>query len=119
MSIVKLVTLEGETVEVEQETIMKSKLVKGIIEDSGIEDDIPLPQIKKTILDKVIVFLVYIKTTPPPELEKPLKSTDMVVNAGEWFANFVDVQEEELYDMILAANFMDIKPLLELCCAKL
>ncbi len=35
----------------------------------------------------------------------------------EWYANFVKVDQEQLFDIILAANYMDIKPLLDLTCA--
>ena len=37
----------------------------------------------------------------------------------QWYADFVDnVDQEVLFDSILAANYMDIKPLLDLTCAK-
>jgi len=35
-----------------------------------------------------------------------------------WDANFVDLEQETLFELILAANYMDIKPLLDLTCAK-
>ena len=51
---VKLTTMDGETVEVEKEIACKSILVRGIVDDSGLEEEIPLPAIKKAILDKII-----------------------------------------------------------------
>jgi S-phase kinase-associated protein 1 len=46
-------------------------------------------------------------------------STNMGNVVQEWFANFVgnDLDQEVLFDLILAANYMDIKPLLDLTCA--
>ena len=35
----------------------------------------------------------------------------------EWYANFVAVDQDVLFELILAANYMDIKPLLDLTCA--
>ncbi len=35
----------------------------------------------------------------------------------EWYANFVSVDKGTLFELILAANYMDINPLLHLSCA--
>ena len=35
----------------------------------------------------------------------------------EWYVTFAAVDQETLFELILAANYMDIKPLLDLTCA--
>ncbi len=37
----------------------------------------------------------------------------------EWYATFIAVEQEQLFEIVLAANYMDIKPLLDLSCAKI
>jgi S-phase kinase-associated protein 1 len=34
-----------------------------------------------------------------------------------WYAAFIEVEQEILFEIILAANYLDIKSLLELSCA--
>ena len=51
---VKLLCSDGDEVEVAVEIAEKSVLIKGLIDDSGIEEQIPLPNVKRPILEKVI-----------------------------------------------------------------
>ena len=50
-------------------------------------------------------------------ISQPLKSANMAEVVQEWYSNFVAVEQETLFELILAANYMDIKPLLDLTCA--
>jgi len=115
---VKLVTCEGEVVEVDVDVASKSVLIKGMIDDSGVDEEIPLPNVKKSILQKIIEFCKYIKDNSPPEIEKPLRSNNLADVTSLWYAEFVNLDQEVLFELILAANYLDIKPLLELSCAK-
>lgn len=53
------------------------------------------------------------KVTP---ITTPLKSNLIEEIVQEWYANFVDVDQTLLFELVAAANFMDIKALLDLTC---
>ena len=110
--------MDGETVEVPKEIAFKSILVKGIVDDGGADDEIPLASVKKATLDRIIKYCEYIHTNAPPEIDKPLRSNNLADVVNQFYADFVDLDQEVLFELILAANFMDIKSLLELACAK-
>ena len=109
---------DGEVLEVAVETAKQSVLIIGLIEDGGTDDDIPIAQVNKPIMEKVIAFCEHMRDHPPPEIEKPLSSTDLSQVVDAWHADFVNVDQEMLFEVVMAANYLDIKPLLELSCAK-
>ena len=78
---------DGETMEVDKEIAMKSEVIKGIIGDFGFEVvvPIPIPNIKKPILKKVIDYCTHIHQNPPPEIKKPL-------DGGSNFNDVVSIQ---------------------------
>ena len=104
--------------EYDQETVVLSVLIKSMIDDSGTEEDIPLPNVTKSILEKVMEFCQHVKEHPIADIEKPLKTDNLRDIVADWYAEFVEVDQEILFEIILAANYLDIKPLLELSCAK-
>ena len=128
---VELLSQEGEKFKVPKAVAVQSELVKTMIDDNDEDDDededddaadsqeIPLPNVKASVLTKVIEFCKYHATNGPmAEIEKPLKSAQMTDVVGEWDAEFVSIDQEMLFELILAANYMDIKSLLDLTCAK-
>ena len=114
---VKLVCSDGETILVDRDIAERSVLIKGIM-DENEEEEIPLPNVKRAILEKVIVFCTHMKDHQPPEIDKPLVSTDMAAVVDPWHADFINLDQEVLFELIMASNYLDIKPLLELACAK-
>jgi len=114
----KLSSSTGEVFEVEPEVGCMSQLIKNMVEDSGTDETIPLPNVKSNILKKVIEYCRHHKDNPPEEIVKPLKSANLSEVVSEWDDTFVNVEQDTLFELILAANYLDIKPLLDLTCAK-
>lgn len=70
------------------------------------------------ILQKVIEWCTHHRSDAAPPAEedataaRPRGSEDI----SEWDEDFVKVDQATLFEMILAANYLDIKPLLDLTC---
>jgi len=85
-------------------------------------EEIPVPGATGAILALVVNYMKEHKGVEPPIVEKPLRSKVMKdVCPHKADADYIDKIAEtrqQLYDLILVANFMDIKSLLHLGCAK-
>ena len=95
---VALVSQEGDSFNVSMAVARMSELVKTMIDDDQDDADetqeIPLPNVKATVLSKVIEFCTHHHANPMAEIEKPLKSANMHEVVVEWDANFVDIVRE-------------------------
>jgi hypothetical protein len=71
---VTLVSMEGKSYEVSRNVALMSELVKSMIDDDDDNDDegevIPLPNIKSTVLSKVIEFCRHHENNPMKKIEK-------------------------------------------------
>jgi len=115
---ITLVSQEGEKFVVPRRVAQMSELVKVLTEDAGTDEEVPLMDVKTPVLAKVLEFCKHHVENKLPEIEKPLRSANLGDIVPEWDAKFVEVEQEMLFELILAANYMDIKSLLDLTCAK-
>jgi S-phase kinase-associated protein 1 len=114
---ITLVTKENERVVINKEIACGSNLIKEMLsEDSSSDIEIPLPAVTKASLLKAIEFLEYHHNKPMAEIEKPLKSTNLKeVIADEWDLNYINIENKyDLFQLIMTANYLDIKDLLHL-----
>jgi S-phase kinase-associated protein 1 len=115
--IVKLESSDKKEFSVPVEVAQMSLTIKNMLEDLGdaSESPIPLPNVNGKILEKVIEYCKYHYEHPTPQSEekKDEKRTDDII---PWDRDFCQVDQATLFELILAANFLDIKPLLDLTC---
>lgn len=103
-----------------------SVLLRDVLADDDDDGDaaVPLPNVKGSTLKKVMEFCQRHVQDPMPTITRPITSTDMrvVLQSSPWDAEFVESvadNHETLFDLILAANYLNIPSLLDLTCAKL
>ena len=113
MPFIKLQSSDGEVFSVDVEIAKQSVTIKTMLEDLGMEDGdevVPLPNINAAILKKVIQWSTYHKDDPPqPEAE----STNDIIS---WDSDFLKVDQGTIFELTLAANYLDIKGLLDVTC---
>jgi len=60
----------------------------------------------------------YYFSNPFEEIQKPLKSSNLKDFLSDWYISFLDIDNDTLFELISVSNYLDIKPLLDLTCAK-
>jgi len=116
---IKLQSSDGEIFEVDVQIARCSLTIKTMLEDLGMEEGeeevIPLPNVNSAILRKVILWATHHKDDAPPseDDESKEKRTDDI---SSWDADFLKVDQGTLFELILAANYLDIKGLLDVTC---
>ncbi|RHZ57031.1 hypothetical protein Glove_395g44 [Diversispora epigaea] len=112
---VKLTSSEGTEFQVDRNVAERSVLLKNMLDDVGESDcAIPLPNVTGPILTKVIEYCTHHKDDPPVSHEDEFKKGSEDID--DWDAEFCKVDQGTLFELILSANYLDIKPLLDLTC---
>ncbi|KAI4368173.1 hypothetical protein MLD38_016760 [Melastoma candidum] len=91
--------------EVEEEAALLSQTIKDGMEDYWVEGGLPLPTINSQILSLVIDYC-----------KKHTAASASSEDLDSWDADFVKVEQNTLFDIILAANYLNIRGLLDLAC---
>ena len=115
---ITLVSSDGEKMQIAAKAAQRSQLVKGIIEDYPDDAEVPLNNVKSNILKKIKEYLEHYADSEPKEIERPLASQNYQECVDSWDFEFINVDLDMVFEIILAANYMDIKSLLELASSK-
>jgi len=113
-----LISEDLQNFSISKKAVMISEFIKTTIDGDPCAKEVNVPGVTADILAKIVEYMKFHFNNPAKPIEKPLKSKEMKDIACEWDANFVDMDQEVLFPVILATNKMDISPLLELTCAK-
>ena len=114
-----LLSKDHQSFSLSKEAAASSDLLKTMMEGDVDASEVQLFHIESSIVRRVIDYLEYHRTVPPRAIEKPIVSTQMVELVDHWDAAYIDVEQEVLFALLLAANYLHVKSLIALCCAKL
>ncbi|CAJ0768873.1 12277_t:CDS:2, partial [Entrophospora sp. SA101] len=94
----------------------RSVLLKNMIEDIGDTDQvIPLPNVKETVLRKVLEWCEY-HAKDSHLFDDHDDAHKKLIEIDDWDQKYLDLEHDMLFEIILAANYLDIKPLLDISC---
>merc|ERR1712070_133223 len=115
---VKLVSSDNVEIVTERKIAERSMLIKNMIEDLGAsgEEPIPIMNVSENVLKKVLEWCSQHKNDPAPTQDDDADSRKKTTDIEEWDQKFMQVDQEMLFEIILAANYMDIKALLDVGC---
>ena len=109
----------GNIYNISKKAAMRSKILKGMIDDFPDDQIFPMKSIKGNILEKIKDYLMHYENVEPEKIEIPLKSNNFSECVNNWDFNFLGNDIDIIFDLLEAANYMDIKPLHELVSAYL
>ena len=118
--LVKLKSEDSVIVELSRKAAMRSELIKTTMENYPDFDVLDVKKVNGDSLSKIKEYLEHYESIEPKEIKKPLAENfkDCV---DEWDYGFIGNEEniETLMNLIKAASFMNIEPLINLLSAKI
>ncbi|EOA18007.1 hypothetical protein CARUB_v10006442mg [Capsella rubella] len=106
--IIELKSNDGETFKVEEKVAIQSQTIAHMVEDDCANSEIPLPNVTGKILSLVIE---YCKKHNVDEAN-PISAEEL----KKWDEKFLEIDQPTLFELILGANYLNIKSLLDLTC---
>ena len=103
-----------------KDSVKLSGLLSNII-DTDTKSTIHIKQVPSSVLHAVCQYLGHHKNVKPLPIPCPVPSTNIIdFVPDKWNAHWIDkYSKKEIFEIILAANYMDIMSLLHLGCAKM
>ncbi|PSN71569.1 S-phase kinase-associated protein-like protein 1 [Corynespora cassiicola Philippines] len=115
---VVLTTSDNFDLKVDREVAERSILIKNLLEDLGGDNQeaIPIPNVNEAVMKKVLEWCEHHRKDPPASQDDDSDSRKKSTDIDEWDQKFMQVDQEMLFEIILAANYLDIKALLDVGC---
>lgn len=127
---ITLISKNNVAVEVDRKASLLSKLIKTSLESDVEAKEVPIPAVDENTLKLIVTYMEHHKDNESDAPEAPLKSKkNENIHKDEFdlkfFGKYITKEDDkerkiknrELYDLILAANYMDMNKMLHKGCA--
>jgi len=109
-----------------------SELIKDVIQDDEewmdandedweieklIKHSIPI-FVSMSIIEKIVEFYKHYVENPFSPIEKPIKTNDFSSIVGTWYSEFIDIDKDDLFKMIIDVNYLNCPILLDFLISK-
>jgi len=116
-----LLSSDGVTIDLDRAVAERSMLIKNLLDDLGSDSisstsPIPIQNVNEAVLRKVIEWCEHHRNDPLQSQDDESDARKKTTEIEEWDQKFMQVDQEMLFEIILAANYLDIKPLLDVGC---
>lgn len=120
---VEIISKDGKAFTVLAKVASMSTTLRDLMADVKEGEPIPLPEVEGKELERVVHFCQHhvddtAPVIPPIDMDaKRVELLDKPVVIPEWDKEFCEkMDQDSIMNLILAANYLDVRPLLDLCC---
>lgn len=104
-------------IDVTLKCIRQSEMISVMFEDED-DTEIPLPNLKYDVLAKIVEYMRNHEEVKTNTIPKPLNTDTLENIVSDWDYSYITGMENTmLFEVMEGANYLDIGPLLEMCCA--
>jgi len=118
--IVILRSRDGKEFTISADAARLSTVVEEAYNDDGTVDVVDVLRVSNDTLEQVVEFLKHHRKDEMNEIPTPLNGTSFgEIVTQPWYRIFVEGKDREtVFNLLTAANYMGIKPLLDLTCLR-
>ena len=117
---ITLKSSDGQQFLIDVKSAKRSTYIADLIEEHKGETEFLIPEVEAKILKKIVEYLIHYKDTEPKDIKRPLNDSKIEKILDKWDYTYItSFALADCVDLLNAATFMDIQPLLRLMCARI